>query len=380
MNIGREKLDIFDEIDDLDGTEYDPSDNDHDFEDGDVNDTSEPANEAREAHADTNKRDDSNQPDRKQRDLNQEEQNQQLKDPTQQKKAQQEELNKQAQNSGDLRRRPDGTAVNASGDIVDPRTGNVIAKHGTERRLWEKSNRLSAQLADYDARYKDLDKYVNSERTLAAEIKKNNFTPQEVQEYMNFAVAYKQNPLAALKEMVAHVASMGHNISEILGSDVGDAVDIKAINRLIEAKLAPLTDGYKATSEREQVEREYNTWLNNFIGEHEHSDVHLQEIDRVIGAYKDRGRNITAKDAYYHLRETAARMGLDFSRPLGPQIEEKRASAQTTKTDPQQRRAQQQPSFPRRSASAPSSRTIDEPEMASPNDSWDDIIRSSMKG
>jgi hypothetical protein len=366
------KRSVIDDIDDLDGTDYDPQD-DFDIDEG--TDDVQPVAEG----ADTGAVDDPKLASTDNPDPNVDPAKPVVDTNEQQKQDQQKQVQEQ------FKRHQSGANVDNEGNIVDPNTGKIIAKAGVERRLFENAHRARQQVAGLTDELQAYKKYVDSERTLAAEIKRVGFTPEEVKEYFETAVAFKTNPVEATRRIVAHVLSMGYNASEIVGKDVGDAIDLKAVQRMLDERLKPILEPQQREQEQAKFQNEYNQWLNQFISEHEYADVHLDVIDRLIGEAKAVGENITAQKAYYRLREFCIQHDLDISRPLASQIHERQAGVQTNNRQQVQQPApstqqNRSPGIPRRSVAPSTSRPIEEAPMAAPSDSWDDIIKGTLRG
>lgn len=359
-----QQLDFIDQLDDLDGTQYEGgTDEDVVVEETDVDpDVDESA---------------SGPDDTAEHDVNQQYQTQPQEKPDQQKT--QEEKNKEQEDPDkQYYQHPAGHAIDNKGNIVDPKTGTIIAKAGSERRLFEKSNRLNTRLETTERELNEYKKFVDQGRNLANEIKKHNFTPQELQEYMDTVVLYKTNPLEAAKRIVANVASMGYNVSEIVGNGVGDAVDMKAIQRMIDEKLSPITSYQQQERQTQATQQELQGKLQQFFDQHEYADIQAPVIDKLIGQRPD----LTPSQAYYEVKTFCAKHGLDMSRPLEPQIRERQSSAQNTDNRQEQPRAQQgRKSIPARSSSPVQSisREVNQGDYAPANASWDDIIRQTLR-
>jgi hypothetical protein len=353
MNNPRKSL--LDELDEIDGTDYDPVMEDEDFGEEELSsgsDSNVPAdvsdNLGNDAQADgTTHPVDQSSP-----------------APVDGQPAKKEEFQQQR----------GGYHTDSKGNIVDPRDGTVIAKAGSERRLYEKTVRIQSQMNEVSQERDRYKSYVQSAGNLANEIQKHGFTPNELKEYMDTAVLYKSNPLEAVKRMVANVAALGYNVSEIVGGSVGDAIELKAVSRMLDERLAPLTKERQQQEQATKVQEQFNSWLNDFVSKHEYADVHLNAMDRLVGD----NPGLTAERAYFEMKTFAAKHGLDFSQPLQPQILAKQAASAQRQPAQQPRAQSRTPSAPR--SSAPSSnRQVSEPDMAPSNASWDDIIRGTMR-
>ena len=362
MSGGINQFEAIEELDELDGTPYDPTEVENE-------ENSVPSDDASKSGNDTSDSIDN--------DLNQQYQKQ-PEDKPQDQKTEEEKAHDQRQEEEreELYQTPTGYAVDKKGNIVDPKSGQIIARAGSERRLYEKTNRLQRQIEPLQKELENYKTFVDQGRNLANEIKKHGFKPDELQEYFDTVILYKTNPLEAAKRIVANVASMGYNISDIVGGSVGDAVDMAAIKRMIESNLAPLNQQKEQEQTQQVNQQELGRKLQDFYDQHEYSDVQANVIDNMLGANK----SLTPSQAYYELKSFCDRNGFDMSIPLAPQVQERRASAQNQQQQPAQP-PRTRKSIPSRSSTPTQevNRGIEEKEMANANSSWDDIIRSTLR-
>lgn len=362
MSGGVNQYEALDELDNLDGTQYDPNEAETPEDDITLTDDVEPSSDKSDPADD---------------DLNQQYQKQPEGKPEDQKTEEEKAHDQQQEEEQqELYQTPTGYAVDKKGNIVDPKSGQIIARAGSERRLYEKSNRLQRQIEPLQKELENYKTFVDQGRNLANEIKKHGFKPDELQEYFDTVILYKTNPLEAAKRIVANVASMGYNISDIVGGSVGDAVDMAAIKRMIESNLAPINQQREQEQTQQVNRQELERKLQDFYDQHEYSDVQANVIDNMLGANK----SLTPSQAYYELKSFCDRNGFDMSIPLAPQVQERRASAQNQQEQPAQQPRTRR-SIPSRSATPAQevNRGIEEKEMANANSSWDDIIRSTLR-
>jgi hypothetical protein len=268
-------------------------------------------------------------------------------------------------------RRFGNNAVDGKGNIVDPRTRQIIAKAGTERRLYEKSERLTKMLDDHKVKLAQYEKDHNDSNQYFGAIKAAGLSVDEIGEAFNIAIMYKQNPVAAAKEVLERVLAMGHNVTDILGSDPGNAIEMPAIARMIEQRLAPIVKPLEQQRVSDEKTRQAQEAFGKWVSDNEYADIHLEALDNLMGQHPE----LSPQKAYNALVLFANKHQLDFTQPLGPQIDA-RQSARGSNTNPQTRRAQKP--FPVGGSSTP--QPLDEGGYADSSASWSDIIRSSMNG
>jgi hypothetical protein len=271
--------------------------------------------------------------------------------------------------TGDEPRKAGKNFVDKAGNIIDPRTKQVIAKAGQERRLYERSQRLGTILEDAQKRLAKYEAEEQTTTTLMGSIRQHGLVMDDVAEAINIAIQYKQNPVLAAKTVLERVLALGHNVTDILGADAGNAIEMRGVSRMIDERLAPIIQPLqeqRASSERTQkAEVAFQQWVND----NEYADVHLEAIDSLIGQNPD----LTPQKAYNALLTFAVKHGLDFSQPLGPQL----AARQGAQTTSQQERRVQKP-FPVNASGGSNPRPLTDKDYANSDDSWADIVRSGM--
>lgn len=352
--------DIVDAIDDLDGSDY--------------SDPNELEEEAQEEEGEEGESGDDDAPLAADADLEEE-----LSRPAKQKKDKPEtEAQKQRKvkatndpkkDKGEIRLRADGTHVDAQGNIVDPRDGTIIARAGSERRWYERHARAEAQVSQVQKENVALKTQMETHQWLNGVPQRFGLQEEEVQNALALAAVYKQNPVEAARELVEMALAQGHNVSDILGKDAGNALEMGAVRQMIEERLAPLVTTHKQTEQQTERQRNAEMQLQKFIVDHEHSDLHITVLDRMIGDNPE----LSPEKAYYELKLFCAQKGFDFSRPLQPQLQEamQRANGPAPAQPPRR-------GLPNGRTASMSQREVGDTLQVEPATSWSDIIKSSM--
>jgi hypothetical protein len=344
-------MSMIDNMDEIDGTEYDPADapsDDEDEPEEDVDDRSEDE----DGGADDGSVDDVDGSGDK---------------PVVAKDAGKDKGNKEEPKQDASKLRKQGANfVDAQNNIVDPQSGAIIAKAGTERRLFEKAQRLSSVL---DERTAKLQKYENEDKTLdnlRGVIKNNGMSTDEFAEGINMVLAYKRDPLATAKKVLENVLAMGHNVTDILGADAGNAIEMSAVSKMLDDRLKPLVAPLEQKRvESEELRKAEAAW-QKFCDENQYAEVHEVAMDKLLGEHPD----MTPQKAYNAIRDVAYKYNLDFSLPLGPQIEQLK-SAKNKEPAPS---ARKQKPFP--NGSSVSHKPIDDGSI-NPNADWNTILKSA---
>lgn len=259
--------------------------------------------------------------------------------------------------------------VDKAGNIIDPRTKQIIAKAGQERRLYERSQRLGTILEDTQRRLAKYEQEEQTATTLMGSIRQHGLVMDDVAEAINIAIQYKQNPVLAAKTVLERVLALGHNVTDILGADAGNAIEMRGVSRMIEERLAPIIQPLQEQRVKNEREQKAEVAFQQWVNDNEYADIHLEAIDTLIGQNAD----LTPQKAYNALLTFAVKHGLDFSQPLGPQL----AARQSAQTTSQQERRVQKP-FPVNGSGGSNPRPLTDKDYANSDDSWADIVRSGM--
>lgn len=273
-----------------------------------------------------------------------------------------------------------GMFADQNGNIVDPRTGQVLARAGSERRMFERGVRQAAELDRVSTELNTTRQNLERVQYLNELPRKLQLGTEEVEAGLGIVAEFKKNPVEAARKVVELAVSMGHNVSDILGKSAGDAIEMKALTRMIDEKLAPVLAPIQQQRQTTEATRQAQRQLNEFVDQHEYADVHLPAIDKLIGA----NPRLSPQQAYYEMRSFAQKYGLDFSRPLQPQIAAVQRQMQGERGQGQQRPVQygQAPRQPARpmpnGSSGQAARSTADTDFAPASSDWADIIRGSM--
>ena len=304
-----------------------------------------------------------------QREQNQQNQ-QQAKPEKDAKKGQTETQNK---NERKVVRDQNGYLVDDKGNIVDD-NGTILAPAGKARRIYEHNTRLTRQLEENTTRLQQAELQLREINYLNGVPQRYGLSNDEVATALDWAGRMKRGDVIGVaKDLVALLAAQGHNISELLGKDVGDSVDMRAVKTLIEQQMAPL----RQVAQREEVSAqqlaEARTRMEAFLRDNEFAEVHSTEIAKLAQA-----NGLTPQQAYNRLYKFAIDNGLDFSEPLGPQLEERAAQMQS-QGQQQQQQQRQKPLPSSASGTRPSNGVkMQAPEVDDPDEDWGTIIHRAM--
>jgi hypothetical protein len=274
-------------------------------------------------------------------------------------------------NEQELRPAGNGLFFDGNHNLVD-RTGKIIAAKGSETRMYLDKTRTEAQLTRVNKELETTKTELDKHRLLGGYAQQSGLNTDELASAVRMAARVKSGDiLSVAKDVVAMAAARGHNITEILGSEVGDSVDMKALRHLVTSELAPIRQRYEAESQQEQQAAQAQQAYDTFVQKHEFADIHGEDIVNVA-----KRENVDLSTAYIRLRSFADRNRLDFSRPLGPQAQA-RAEALRNGQGEQRPSASDRRPLPNgaRSGAAPAAKPAGE-MFADPTDDWGSIIRA----
>ena len=252
--------------------------------------------------------------------------------------------------------------ANNAGDLVDPATGAVIAKAGNERRFFEAARTYRSEAEALRADFARVNAEATAYREAATLPRELGLSNTEVSNALQFFRHWKDNPAEAVKAILTEFRAMGYATEEL-----GNAVDMAAIRRMIEETVSPFKQDREAATREAQtaanVDRELNAlyttmpWARNQQAE----IIALLETDSTL----------TLREAALHVQTFALQRGLDLNTSVRNQM----LSAQNGKQP-------QRPNNARMSAPPMTGDVPNVPRRAAPENastSSRDIVKSVMR-
>lgn len=233
-------------------------------------------------------------------------------------KSGQEEKGQSAGNPNDLKL-PDGTVVKA----------------GAERRWYEDARTYKTQYQTTASQLNTVKQQLQSTNDKLARYEEaakavGVADPTEMNSALRLYRDLRQSPQETMKKLLVDLKAAGYSFDGI-----GATVDTAAIERIIDQKLPKTSvDDNKGNNEvDDEVAQEVATFIQNFPD----AVMHEQQIAALIEAVP----GTSLLDAYNSLKTQAIQQGFDWSKPLMPQIEARKASQQQQQQ--QQQTDQQKP-------------------------------------
>jgi hypothetical protein len=187
---------------------------------------------------------------------------------------------------------------------------------------------------------------------------------------------FLRDPVKTLEYLVAKVKSKGYPIP-FLEQGVSQGMDMAAIQRMIDQKMAPITNAQQQTVREQQFRQQAERELAGFLNENQDANENLDVLSEMLQAQP----NLTIGAAYNKMIRWAHENGLDWTQPLRPQVSALAQGQQPNHQQPTQQ-STRRPLPGRRSAgtgATPLNGQDTSGQQFNENASWADIIRSAMQ-
>lgn len=267
-------------------------------------------------------------------------------------------------------------------DIVNPKTGEIIAFGGRERTYFETAQRAQHMLGLAQRKMQQLESSAQSSNAIVQEATKLNLSSQDSTVALNIMSRFLKDPVKVLEEMVAEVKSKGYPIP-FLENGVTPGMDMAAIARMIDTRMAPLTTQQATEQQNEQVRAQAKETMDNFLDSYPEAQHNLGTLAEIMTASFERdGKHMTIQDAYVTFVKWAASQGLDYSLDVKPQIEAKfRNQQQPTNQQPINQPQTQRAPLPvnGRPQVNGQEQTTDSAVVFREDARWDDVVRHAMR-
>lgn len=283
------------------------------------------------------------------------------------------------QQSQTIRRRHDGlvevpNADNPTArDLVDPVTGRTVARGGIERRVFEEGQRHARENNSLKQQLSNATRQLASINEVTQEAVRLNVAPQDQVIAIRVMADFMRDPVKTLQALVEEVKSKGYQIP-FLEQGVTPGMDLAAIQRMIDNKMAPFTQQTQQQRQQEQMRAQAQQDLDNFLNDNQEANSNLDVLGEMLQAQP----GLSLHSAYTRMIRWAHENGLDWTQPLKLQIAQRQQ--QPTPQQPSQQPTQQRPLPGRRSAGNGATPVGNGPvAQYNENASWSDIVRQAMQ-
>lgn len=270
-----------------------------------------------------------------------------------------------------------GLFADKEGNIVT-RDGRIMAAKGEPARHWTNMSKAAANATQFQRQNEVLTRQIESNRNLIESAKELASLPERLgvsREDYNLGVqlisAWNRDPLAVCREMVAKTMARGHNATDILGTEAGNAIEMTALRQLINEATAGQRQREESdrliSTQRTEAQQKYDA----FVGRYPDALPHADAIANLMNQNR-----ISAETAYHEIRYFALQHGLDFSQPLGPQVAALQARERAQQQPPQ--RSTQRAPMVNGGGGGNRDHLTNQTQYADANASWGEILDSVM--
>lgn len=269
--------------------------------------------------------------------------------------------------------------VRPNGDIVN-RQGEVIAANGKERRMFEQNlqsnNHVQSLMTTIEKLQTEL--AAPGRSSLDQFMSQNQIQQEDAQTALQFMARYRRDPLSTIRDMVAQTVAQGYTLEAIIGQDgyegqgVG-GIQTSAIQAAVQDALR--SAGVGQNEQQGGAADPAQTALLQFTNTYPR-DVQMHEplIAEIVRRDPNPNRFAAGVNAIRQLQTYALNNGLDYNKPLGPQIQAMRAQQPVS-----QQQSHQPAQIPNAGGAVPSTTPIAQQQAIAPDDmSYEDIIRAEM--
>lgn len=302
--------------------------------------------------------------------LNEQQRQQAIDDANKQRQSTpQDQQNQQARATP--RKYGDSFALAADGNIYDAR-GALVAKNGTQRMIF---HRLYPMIETQQRQLAGLQSTVRNYEEANSIAKKEGLSLDEHGAALQMFVQWKKDPVKTMQTLLTLAEQSGRDVSSIKQSTGPSMQDFRAaVAEEVANAVKPFTflTEQQAQVQREaelhsQVQNEYS----EFVEEFPDAVLHTDALANVM-----RDKNINAREAYYAVRAFAATRGLDWTKPLAPQLV---AADKGTPPGDGQNRGQALPRMGGRNVREDTHVENGALDQSNANDSWDSIAKKAMR-
>jgi hypothetical protein len=241
--------------------------------------------------------------------------------------------------------------------------------------VFEDGQRHARENAQLQNQLQNATRQLASINEVTQEAVRLNVAPQDQIAAIRVMADFMRDPVKTLEMLVAEVKSKGYHIP-FLEQGVTPGMDLAAIQRMIDARMAPITQQHQQARVQQEQRARAEADLSAFLADNQEANSNLDVLAEMLNAQP----GLPLHTAYTKMIRWAHENGLDWTQPLKQQIAQRQQPAPQQPTS-QQQPPQQRPLPGRRSASANGATPVGNGAVQQYNEnaSWADIIRQSMQ-
>jgi len=263
---------------------------------------------------------------------------------------------------------------NRARDLVDPRTGRIVARGGIERHVFEEGQRHARENATLKQELNTLRQHVGTVSEVSRVANELAVTPENQVIAIRVMADFVRDPVRTLQSLIEEVKAKGYPLP-FLTEGVTPGMDLNAIGRMIDAKMLPLTQQQQAAQREAEQHAALTKQLDQFLVTNPEAQVNLGVIAKMMEAQP----HLTLHDAYVKMMQWCYTNGLDYSQPIKPQIDAINEAAQQNTQQPTQQPVNGRRPLPNGRSSNAGTTPVGDARSFDENSAWGDIIRQSMQ-
>lgn len=252
-------------------------------------------------------------------------------------------------------------------DLVDPATGQIVAKGGIERRIFDKAQRAEQQANAFRSQLQTANTQLETLRSVNSVANQLKLQPEQQVMAMRVMSDFMKDPVTTIEYLIGEVKAKGYQIPSLNGA--GQQTDMAAFQRMLDERLAPMMQERQQQAAAQQAQVRAKETLDNFLGQEPDARANLDILANMI----EQDQQLSLESAYIRFMRWCMVNQLDPTQPVGPQVQSR---------DQQQ---QQSPgNQPRQPRPLPTGRPMNgqvgavERRPFDEHSEWSDIIKQSM--
>jgi len=212
------------------------------------------------------------------------------------------------------------------GNVVLASTGEIIAPIGAARKSFERMLPIISAAQTEADKYKGMYESAAQSNAIASKL---NLAPEEYAIGARTMATFKADPKKAIAFLVSEAQNNGVDVSD-LGIGGGGGLSVQAIRdavkEIVVEQIKPFSfiaqDRESQLAEQEATNEATNV-VNDFLHSTPDAEGHMDSIAKIMNAQPGK---VSLSEAYWILNAHAHKNGLDWTKPLGPQIAAKLGS------------------------------------------------------
>lgn len=283
----------------------------------------------------------------------------------------------QASDDSRIVRRTDGLVERQSAtnprtrDLVDPLTGQVVAQGGIERRIYDQSKRHERDAQTLRRENEQLKAQTNGYQQANSLATQLGLTPEAQQLSYRVMSDFQRDPVRTIEYLIAEVKGKGYTIPSLNGQ--GQATDLEAFAKLIDQRLAPITQQYQQTRQATEAQQRASNDLDTFLEQAPDARTNLDVLSEVLKG----DPSLNLHTAYIRFLTWCNSQQLDPTQHVGPQLQARQEQQQQQSLSPAQPR-QTRPLPGGRQMNGSPAIPVGSRATHDENSEWSSIINDSM--